>query len=231
MSIQVTEIQTAVPDTLGYLEQRRSSKHLKAVEFGHGVLPIAFKNPTYTGERFYTGVETWFRGCHPSLPENFKEKTIARLDSDPTLRDQNITLIHHEPGGEIVVDPDTLHKLSFDSWYTGPYDPETSLDSGMTHEVFASNVFNDPHTAHSKERAQLLLNELCRIVSDEGVVILRETITPERFSVTDEMIRNAGLFVAAKITPDMIDQWSALEDEFAGEKWYAKNSFYLFLKK
>lgn len=230
MSTGITSAEKTAPDTLEYLEERREQKHLKAVEFGHGVLPIAFKSPTYTGDRFYTGIETWFRGCHPSLPENFKEKTIAKLDSDPVLSQQNIALIHHQPGGEIMVDPDTLHKLQFDSWYAGPYDPKTNLEAGVADEVFASNVFNDPHTAHSETRAQLLLKELERLVSDEGFVILRETITPENFSVTEDMIHNAGLSIATKITPSMVDAWKALETEFAGENWYAKDSFYLFLE-
>lgn len=231
MYIHRAEIQTTIPDATEYLEQRRCLEHLKAVEFGHGVLPIAFKHPTYTGNRYYIGVETWFRGCHPSLAENFKDKTTAKLNGDPVLKKQNITLIHHQPGGEIIVDPGDIDRPHWESWYNGPYDPRTELKDGVANEVFVSNVFNDPHTANSRERSQLLLFELARVVSDEGVVILRETITPDRFNLTDEMIHDAGLFIAAKITPEMVDAWEALQQEFAGENWYSKDSFYLFLKR
>lgn len=232
MSIENTLSEQTAVDAEKYVAERKKLEHLKAVEFGHGVLPIAFKNPTYTGDRFYTGVETWFRGCHPSFPVSSKDKTIAKLNEDPILREQNIALIHHETGGEIMIDPDTLHRPSFDSWHTGPYDATTNLESGTANEVFAGNVFNDPHTAYNNRNAQLLLTELARVVSDDGFVILRETLTPIRFNLTDEMIEKAGLSVAAKITPDMVYAWQALEAEFAGDSYFdTDRSFYLFLQK
>lgn len=102
--------------------------------------------------------------------------------------------------------------------------------------MFVSNVFCDPFLAHHGSRTEKLLTEIHRILDPAGVVILRETITPDYVNEIDtELLESIGLQpTAVKTLKDTEPNlWDKLEARYDGQRYsdIHKNSYYLFLAK
>ena len=119
------------------------------------------------------------------------------------------------------------------SWYEGEYRTATNLPDGIADEVVLSNVIGDPLTAVKYEPLMNLLSEVARVMSDSGVAVIRETLTPElTILVSDEILHRAGLQVKA-IYRYGEAEWSALEAKYQVDKTtkISENAYYLILAK
>lgn len=211
------------PNIGHYLEQRRADPDFVMIEFGHDLIPVAFQQPfEFNGRRAYIGIETWLR-------EPLKDEAISNLYS--SRLDQNIFFIAHDLGGRVKWDDQKEG-----SWYEGQYATATVLPDLAAKEVFASNVFGDPHIADYPDRTSALLHELARLVSLQGQIVLRETVSPEKVRYLDEHLwQTVGLALDRVATPEDIQLWRALEDVFDGERrgelCPEPGSYYMFLSK
>lgn len=195
-------------DVEAYLAQRDADPNFVMVEIGHDSLPVAYQQPVeFRGKRAYIGIEGWLRD-----PIGVKGDRLSMLRATKE-NDQNIFYISQNLGGAVLRNFDE----SRHSAYGGSYDPTTNLPAGAASEVFISNVFCDPHIAFSIDRTISLLGEAARIVSHDGMIVIRDTITPNYVNyLSDELFIHNGLKVVTILTPGD-DSWPALEVVFKGE--------------
>lgn len=175
-----------------YLQERTEKPDLIMVEFGHGPVPVAHQQPfNFDGQRAYIGVENWMRDPLSESREAIEEIREDRDGSD----NPNVFFITRQLDGEVHREFD---EESSYSWYEGPYAASTHLPDGAAHEFFASNVFSDPLIAFNDERMSSLLREGTRVTDDEGILILREVITPTyaKDMLAPEYLAAFGLKVA-----------------------------------
>lgn len=212
-----------------YLQQRDNDPNFVMVEVGHGGLPVAYQQPEgFTGQRAYIGLETWMRGGAER-----GQKWISDLIAKKAVSD-HIFYMHYEPGGALHTEPRSPDSDRMEVSYIGPFDTRSLLPDAAANEVFASNVFCDPHLSYARDRTHALLEEMARITDQNGMIILRETITPAFVSEIDRtMLDEIGLEVAALETDDTTDTWDQLERYYAGERFTHNlpGSYYLFLSK
>jgi len=208
-----------------YLSEREKQSDFVMVEFGHRLRPIAYKPEAFfIDQRCYAGVEAWH--YHDDIDR--LEALAAKFPG------RNVAFIEPNFGSSDELWNDFLPECE-----EGPYSPGTILPDGAADEVFLSNVFGDPLLAGSKQGTSRLLHETGRILNERGVVVVRETLTPEYASrsLTLEMIAGAGLRKATAWRPNgskWIEHiWSRLEDVYKppGSSSWAHDSFYQFLTK
>lgn len=208
-----------------YMQQRAENPSLVMVEIGHANLPVAYQQPfSFTEQRAYIGIEAWLRGGKTGLAKMKRDNPAG----------QNIFYISQDTGGKATVNPYVPAE------YEGPFDTQTRLPDKAADEVFASNVFTDPLVGEDEERSSKLLAEVSRIIDDDGVIVLKETATPEHSTYirNEEFLALFGLQVAAVAKRDRWwrnSLWRKLEYAYKhprdlGENDYTK-SFYLFLTK
>lgn len=187
-----------------YLSRRVTEPSFVMVEFGHAGFPVVDRQPAFTGERAYIGIEAWLRDAH--------EAGRSRVATEQKARQfgEHVFYIDQLLSGVVRRENDESP-----SWYDGAYDPATLLPDQAADEVFASNVLCDPHIAYSRERTAALLGEMSRVLHSNGIMVLRETIKPHRLRhVDDALLTEHGLSLSAWIEPDATDTWAALETFF-----------------
>jgi hypothetical protein len=212
-------------DVQYYLAERAVRASFMMVEIGHGGEPAAYCQPNLSGQRAYVGVEAWLRDAQGKKREHLRSLEAKRPD-------QNVAFIDHN------VDPDTTPPLPADPArmrHSRPYKPRTILPDEAADEVLFSNVFGDPHVADSSKRTANLLREARRLVDEEGIIVIRETITPESamLRLTDETLEDTGLqSVARHWYPSR--RWQQLEKTYAGkglDRFPKPMNFYQFLAR
>ncbi len=211
-----------------YLAERAKDSTFTMAEIGHDSLPVAYQQPfEFRGQRVYFGIEIWLRD-----PVGAKHKRIKKL-RETVENGQNVFYLDHNPGG--TIERDGYAEEGGDSWYVGKYDAQSILPDESVKEVFISNVAGDKHIGYSKERTAALLKEAARIIEKGGVIIIRETITPQNSSyLTEELIREMGLQIEEAVEPDDIERWQMLEKVYKAEPANVApepGSYYLFLSK
>lgn len=214
-------------DPSAYLDWRDRNPSFRMVEFGHGLHPVAYQQPAgFTGERSYIGVEAWLRDISATA-----KATMLELQSRHP--GQNVTFIEQSLGKHRDNRRPSLFSGIGRIIYRGPYDPTTKLPAGSADEVFFNNVFGDPHIAGSGKRSGRLLGEAARIIDENGVIVIRETITPKdsRRRLTDQLLLSAGLKTLAFCT--QADQvWERLESLYTNAWRLSKHqNYYSFLAK
>jgi hypothetical protein len=226
-------------DVSSYLEERAKKDTFVMVEFGHDSLPVAYhQSRPLAGNRAYIGYEAWMR--------DHEGKKKSRLLERHSLYSGNSTNIHFQTlalGGMVRTVADE-NEESVERWFEGEYNPVTPLPDESVEEVLLGNVFGDPHISYAQSRTNALLSEATRIVDKDGVIVIRETITPHNSRTSEEdlarwprmktsleaSIEEQGLTVLSYTTPQD-EGWQALENEFMSERYYNKGAYYLFLSK
>ncbi len=198
-----------------YLLQRQTHPDFVMAEIGHRYWPVAPLVGNFCGKRAYIGLEACLR---EDIDEMIPGMARARMESGP-----NVFFITQQ-----------LDRCD--------YQPKTILPCRTVKEVFASNVFGDPQVStpppprrpNGSSKTEKLLAEAARIVDDNGVIVVRETITPDSAKLSPRVIEAAGLAVLAKVR--VIDDermWLVLEEQFDGSEGQTEydelDSFYLFL--
>lgn len=209
-----------------YLDSRANNPSFVMVEIGHAGLPVAYQQaPGFTGQRAYIGIEAWLRDL-------WGRQQDRKIDQHRTLgQGQNIFYIAQSLGGIVNYDDENLKN----SWYDGEYDPVTLLPEAAADEVFISNVFCDPHVAYSPDATSKLLAEAARLVDPNGLIVLRETTTPNKaVCFTNRLIDTTGLKTEGLVRSSDTEIWEKLETFYKAEpaKMEPKlGSYYLFLSK
>lgn len=216
-------------DLTDYLDLRDHNPTFVMVEFGYGDYPVAFAQPGgFTGQRAYIGIEAWLR--HPSGPVEFDMTKVKDQD-----RYQNIIYLYQGLGkpGESNRQTVGRHPANPDKRiFIGPYDPTTVLPDGAADEFVLSNVIGDGHIAHSLQRSRKLMAEASRLTDPNGVMVIRETMTPlkARQRLTANMLQRVGLQVVAEHVPGDA-MWDRLEGLYSSSDRHQPTSFYQFLTK
>ena len=195
-------------DVSGYLQDRAEADPFLMVEVGHGSYPVAYQQPQLTGDRRYIGAETWM---------------VRRRDGLQGI------LAH-------AVTPRSVRNGTNITFVSDPINPLAELEAGIADEVVISNVFGDPLFEKSGIGTPQLLAEASRILKDTGIVVIRETRTPNKSRLAQAAIEAAGLKTLEKVH-DIVSQqriWRALEELFDGRPDVvqpAPSSLYRFLGK
>lgn len=226
-------------DTLAYLQERAKKDTFVMVEFGHDSLPVAYhQSRPFTGNRAYIGYEAWMRDYEGEKKSRLLERH-SQYDGDSTnIHFQTLAL-----GGMVRTLADE-NEESVERWFEGEYNPATPLPDESVEEVLLGNVFGDPHISYAQSRTNALLSEATRILNNDGLIVIRETITPHNSRTSKEdlarwprmktslesSIEAHGLDVLGYTTPQD-KEWQALENEFMSERYYNKGAYYLFLSK
>lgn len=232
MSLEtLPEPQLTVPrtdfDFEAYLQARVENDRFVMVELGHNAWPVAYQQDfKFSDGRTYIGIESWLRD-----PVYDMRREIHRL-RQVQEGGQLIFFLTHDLGG--VVHNDDPEDPEEGTWYEGKYDAHTILQEQTADEVFASNVLCDPLIGFNYPRSLALLNEMRRILKDDGIVLLRETTPKYMLLFNNELIATSGLQPLAllKQTDDLL-LWETLEKRFSGAPNIPvrKESFYLALGK
>jgi hypothetical protein len=219
----MAKVETGYMDIGSYLPLRDRSEFV-LVEIGHGSHPIAYDQAPFTGERAYIGIECWLRDF-----AGIRRDALEEMHS--TYKKQNIFYVDLNVGEATDYDQS-------ESLYEGEYEAETLLPVEAADEVFLSNVFGDPKIASMEGHTQSLLNEVSRLISKNGVVVIRETLTPKMCLETlcADVIEAAGLKLASEIKYHRDSLFLDLEKIFNPRKNSYFNvindkSFYIFLAK
>ena len=210
-----------------YLEQRNQSHNFVMVEFGHGLRPAAFRQSVeFTDQRVYIGIEPWLRNSRSN-----GERRLYHLQAENS--EQSISFIDQDLDKGGTRTQRRLSRVGRVLGFVGLYDPSTILPDGAADEILLSNVFGDPQVAGSKKRTKRLLDEVGRLTAEQGMVVIRETITPlnAQHSLTKIALQNAGL-KAAKCYSPTDEKWESLEAVYgAGKRYWHSDRFYQFLIK
>ncbi len=219
------EAEEAKLNVAGYLEHRNKAQKFIIVEIGHREQPIAPLQANLTGQKAYIGIEANLRD-----PLNTVRPKIAQLRKK--MADQNVIFVDQRLDGEAYRPERDWEEGRSSTAFHGDYQPTTIMPDGGADEVFLGNVFGDPHVSHYKKHTERLLDEVSRIVSRGGKIIIRETITPEHCYSLDRALRESSLKEVAYIEPGSAE-WDMMEESFNGAQDSFRNhgSFYLVLEK
>lgn len=215
-----------VTDYVGdFLAARDENLKFVMAEFGHYDIPVAFQQPEpFTGDRAAIGIETWFRDYHGKA----REAVEKQRDADDL--EQNIFFLEYNAGLSMCYD--SLGRIISSS---GKFRPETVLPDEAVDETFASNVFGDENMANSRENTLSMLGEMSRLTSEEGRIVIRETISPRANPfLTKELFEESGLKLDLIIIQDATDDWERLEEVYNAENAghaIMPFSFYMILSK
>lgn len=178
-------------DVSGYLQDRAEADPFLMVEVGHGSYPVAYQQPQLTGDRRYIGAETWM---------------VRRRDGLQGI------LAH-------AVTPRSVRNGTNITFVSDPINPLAELEAGIADEVVISNVFGDPLFARLGLGTAQLLSEAARLINYNGVIVVRETITPNKSRVAETTVAQAGLKILEKVYDIVARQrtWKALEEVYDGK--------------
>lgn|GEM_PF-3027672 len=215
-------------DLSEHLESRIKDPNFIMIEIGHDSLPVAYQQPfEFRGKRAYIGLEAWLRD-----PIGVKKECIREL-RETVENGQNVFYMSYDTGG--VIERDGYEEEGGYSWYRGNYDTSSILPKEVAQEVFISNVFCDPHIASSKERTTSLLSEAARVIDAGGIIVLRETITPEKvMHLNENLLKKLSLKIQKTIVPESLAEWELLETIYKAEPYPVRpetGSYYMFLSK
>jgi hypothetical protein len=109
--------------------------------------------------------------------------------------DQNVTFIPQGVGRNGEMRRRSIFSLVGRTFYLGAYNPRTALGDGSADEVFLNNVFGDPHIALSGRRTKGLIKEASRLAADDGMVVVRESMSPHwsHWRLSDKLLASVGL--------------------------------------
>lgn len=195
------------PDKIaGRLESQRSLPTSTLVEFGHGATPIAYNQPKkFINGRQYIGIEAWTRD-----PQH-GQLNMLRLIHDHNLRDlpQNIHYFAQYAGRLVTMIAGK--DLNLEKAVCGP---DGQLKPGLASEVYASDVLTDPMVGRDPFRSLELLKQMGNVAQRDGLVVVRETYSPEVWLPSSHQeqqhIARAGLKRISQIRP-CDPAWSAME--------------------
>lgn len=128
-----------------------------------------------------------------------------------------------------------IHHSGDERWQEGSYTPYVTSEADSEDEVVASNLFGDPDVADSASITQAVLVQMSEIAHPDGLIVLRETITPERVRhvYNETFLGKVGL--RSYLTYQAINSplWKTLESLYDGGKAQPQSleSRYIFLKK
>jgi len=191
---------------------RKNNPDFVMVELGHGANPVALTQQ-FKRQRAYIGIETW-------QSKNFVEAGHERVEGLRDGRpDENIFFLDRP------IDPDALEED----------DMATVLSDGAADEVLISNVLGDPEVYDQPDGISNVLNEAKRLITPDGKIIVRETITPFLYNVLPVAIE-AGLEID-QVSSRLDSDWEQLNDLYAVENPIGDNhasllgAYYLILSK
>lgn len=218
-----SSIEAPVFNVCDYLDRRTGTSPFVMIEFGHGPYPLVANCPDFfNGERAYIGIEACMRSGKAKGERR-------REDFSEYYDDINAIFLTHDLGGS-----ENEFAVSSDEWYEGAYEAETVLCDGAGDEVVASNVFCDPYIGRNFDRTNRLLGEMSRLAGD-GVIVLRETLTPSEVRYVNYVASHLGLETLAEVTPRDSFAWERLESFYGTHKEQSSSSdprpdgYYLFL--
>ncbi len=208
-----------------YLQERQNNKSIVVVEIGHRMDPIAIKKPSfYRGKRAYIGIEAGL--CDLG---NWHDDFVS--EQSKIYASRNIFFLNQDLGGEVK----RIDDVEKASWYEGPYNTETILPSQSADEVFLGNVVSDPFVTADRQRTVDLLKETSRLVTETGMIVLRETITPKNtVYLNDETFSEAGLALVSLVSITQKSDWNMLEPIYGKKNSILQQvpgSAYRFLSK
>lgn len=213
-------------DLNAYLDHRAVASPFSFVEIGHREYPISPYIPDLQGGRTYIGIEAWMRDRSPYRGyEDIAEK--LRRDALGTTAAYIRTIL----SGEIRYKPDDEYLNH--SWYAGEYDPECILPDSVADELFMGNVLCDPQQGWSEDTDKdRLLTEAARLLTPNGILVLRATMTSGVAQISRGRYVQAGLNPVGYYSPVMTDAWRRLEETYRGRvsRTYFSNDHYLFLE-
>lgn len=219
-------------DVEAYLAEREKDPDLRVAEFGHGIKPLALSDASFTGNRLYVGIEAWVRREVSHERGGDARELVLNRTVYETPVGHNVLFLEINVGNEEEKYKNDIHRLTGERSYQGKYNPLTPLGDSSIDETFVGNVFNDPDIADSRGRSMALLNELARVTKPSGIIVLRETISPQFFSLTQRQIDAVGLEVREVVFRDNLQAWDMLEEVYGKSNVLpAKKGFYLFLQK
>jgi SAM-dependent methyltransferase len=197
------------------------------VEIGHGRSPVAYQQPTgFTGQRSYVGIEAGLRDLHGDLWTDLEKLRAEHPD-------QNVTFIPQSVGRNGEMRRRSVFSLVGRIFYLGAYNPRTDLEDGSADEVFLNNVFGDPHLALSGKRTRSLIEEASRLAADDGIIVVRESMTPHwsQWRLNDRLLASVGLARVQDYTY-FDPEWRQLEGRYKNKRLpSARRDFYRFLAK
>lgn len=207
-----------------YLEARARMTDFTMVEIGHDMLPVAYQQePPFTDDRFYVGLEAWTHD-----PQGKKRDLLARRHEQFTGLKDNITFEDVSLGGMVRYSGDDGNS---ERWFEGTYEFKAPLASNSAHEVFLGNVFGDPDLSESTESTTNVLAEALRIVTDDGVIVVRESLTPEHTRALNTALATYDNLSVTRIGSREIII-GALESTYAVDRTHdSEDKYYLFIQK
>ncbi|HVX57928.1 MAG TPA: hypothetical protein VHA37_09460 [Candidatus Saccharimonadales bacterium] len=206
-----------------YLDERLHRPSFVMAEIGHGPYPLVANLPRFfSGQRAYIGIEAGMRDR--DLAEERAEEFSQQY------ADANASFLTHDIGEGERLQGNTCT----DEWYEGEFEAETILPDAAADEVVASNVFGDPLIAPDFGRTTKLLQEMSRLITHDGLVVVRETITPANAVFLQEyIVKHAGLTILKRVELEEALDWEQLELFYGTHREYAnpyqEGSFYLFM--
>jgi hypothetical protein len=214
-------------DLAAHLERHDHQPIFRMVEIGHGTAPVAYQQPTgFTGQRSYVGIEAGLRDLHGDLWTD-----LEKLQAEHP--DQNVTFIPQGVGRHGEMRRRSVFSLVGQTVYLGAYNPQTTLEDGSADEVFLNNVFGDPHLALSGKRTRSLIKEVSRLTADDGIVVVRESMTPHwsKWRLNDKLLASVGLERLQDYTY-FDPEWRQLESRYKNKRLPSGYpDFYRFLAK
>ncbi len=118
--------------------------------------------------------------------------------------------------------------------YEGIYKFDAPIESKSCDEIVISNVFGDYHVAASTRHMSAVLDEACRVVKPDGMIVIRETITPDESNLplTELVKNNPGIDIFARVNPSS-NVWNQLERIYGNIDStafpYTPQQYYLFI--
>ncbi|MFT4532074.1 MAG: hypothetical protein ACI9T8_000082 [Candidatus Saccharimonadales bacterium] len=194
-------------DIREHLDSRAELDNFVMVEIGHHGTPIAEQQPfPFVNGRYFLGIESWMRTGNME-PISSLQGEVVNTD------DQNIHFVTHVPSGRTFWDDHYGRGLL----YEGPYDARMPLVSGFANEVFAGNVFGDPQLAF--DSVINLVSEVGRLTSPSGVIVARETYTPQYADIlkANYLAERTGVEAIGIVCPET-EGWDMLENTYEHPK-------------
>jgi hypothetical protein len=116
-------------------------------------------------------------------------------------------------------------------------DLNTGLKDGSADEVLLRDVLGNPAVAYAKGgRTDAILDRAARTITDSGVILVIETITPANARLNDERLGNVGLRTLVRlnnvtVNNRVLSQLEAVYEGRSGTSSIDSAGFYQFIGK
>jgi hypothetical protein len=208
-------------DVQAYLAERNIQESFVLAEIGHQNIPIAPLQHNLNGQRAYVGVEAWFG----SMPGQGLRRAIEQTSG------KNASFVRQHVATGV-----TRNEVSGD--WMDLYDPTTVLPDAAADEVFMGNVFGENNLYSDRKRTVHLAQEAARLIGENGMLVVRETTTPDFAKLDDVQLARAGLVAVHRESFSTAPIWRQLEQTYNGgnqvNPWTQaprELGFYLFAKQ